>query len=316
MASSGAVSVFAVNQALELRKEWKTKLKFQASACLGPTEGLEKGVCNRGLPVSPSDCEHASLTNSPRQVSSESTATSSKGPVLLLFLGDSLVSGVGAQEGETPAPAALPRNVAAKLADCSGQEVRWVSVGITGADVQRLTEEGVPLLKSKMAANADAEKIVVVLVTGANDFRKLRLGYRLRLRRLVGELRGIADDQGQAVEVVFLPGLRLADAPLLQRWPLQCFLAPLCQLWEREKRKAITWCQDAKVLPFPVPPEDLDTCVLFAPDLMHPSAFGYEWWAKDLATQIHQQLLTERVSSHSRDAAPLFAGHAFHLAGA
>eukprot|EP00930_Biecheleria_cincta_P013018 TRINITY_DN11815_c0_g2_i1.p1 TRINITY_DN11815_c0_g2~~TRINITY_DN11815_c0_g2_i1.p1 ORF type:complete len:364 (+),score=59.61 TRINITY_DN11815_c0_g2_i1:79-1092(+) len=314
--SLGAFSAFAMNQILDLRNEWKTKLRVQASACQGPTEGLEKGFCSRGRPVFQYDHIQASMMNSPLHVS-ESFVTFPKGPVLLLFLGDSLVSGVGAQEGETPAPAALPRSVAAELADCSGEEVRWVSVAITGADVQKLTEEGVPMLKDKMAANVDAGTVVFVLVTGANDFRKLSLGYRLRLRRLVHELRGIADDHGQAVEVVFLPALCIADAPLLQRWPLQFFLAPLCQLWEREKRKAISWFQDAKVLPFPAPPEDFDTQTFFAADLIHPSTVGYEWWAKDLASQIYEQLLSERHSNpRSRGVAPLLAGHAVYPAGA
>jgi len=33
----------------------------------------------------------------------------------------------------------------------------------------------------------------------------------------------------------------MADAPMLQRYPLKLFLLPLCRLWEREKRKARLW---------------------------------------------------------------------------
>lgn len=118
------------------------------------------------------------------------------------------------------------------------------------------------------------------------------LGYRLRLRRLVQD----ALSRLQNVEGIFLPAVAVCDAPMLQVYPLKLFLTPLCLLWEREKRKAIAWCRGAQVLPFPDPPSDIAAEAFFSKDLMHPSAFGYEWWGKALAEQIAGRLEAARTS--------------------
>mmetsp|Transcript_90148 Transcript_90148/g.254226 ORF Transcript_90148/g.254226 Transcript_90148/m.254226 type:complete len:297 (-) Transcript_90148:316-1206(-) len=264
---AGTGTVVALNQALDLGVKWE-ELRPRASACRGPTEGMEIR-------------RHASATSEPAE------------PLLLLFIGDSLVSGVGAgqQEG-VPMPAALPRFVAARLADCLGGQVDWASVGITGADVRCLTSEGLPRLREKIAAwrsrSATEGIVVVVLVVGANDLRKLNfMSYRQCLRNLVNELRYI-DRKDKAVDAVFLPEVRIPDAVLLQRFPLQYFLEPVCALWEREKKKAISWFREAQVLPFPALPRGVDPASLFSPDQVHPSLSGYEWWAESIATQIHK----------------------------
>lgn len=264
----------SVTQAVDLGYLWKTTLRQKAAACQGATDGRET---RRPLPV--------------RAVPGAGHGREG-GSTLVLFLGDSLVSGVGGQVGRAPEPAALPRSLARHLADRTGGEVQWASVGITGADVDRLTEEGLPRLREKIV-NFRAETagtVIVVLVVGVNDLRKMKLvSYRLALRRLVDELRFI-DCADQAVDAVFLPALKIAEAPILQRFPLQCFLNPICSLWEREKRKAISWFNNAQVLPFPPPPEGVAREFFFSADLMHPSSSGYDWWAQGLANQIHEQL--------------------------
>lgn len=276
-----------VNQARNLGSEWRTQLKSKAKACQGPTEGLERQI---------------------RVESAASEHSRSVGP-LLVFLGDSLVSGVGGQGDDAPAPAALPKSVALHLAESLDSEVHWASVGITGADVDRLREEGLPRLKEKIAAHRACQAgkhtdVIVVLVVGANDLRKLKLlGYRLALRRLVDEVRLVAHPH-QAVDMVFLPALRIPDAPMLQRFPLQYVVNPVCALWEREKRKAVAWFCDTQVLTCPPPPNHAPLECFFSPDLMHPSSSGYDWWAQSLARQIHQELLQRRVAkataSHAR----------------
>eukprot|EP00434_Breviolum_minutum_P032043 symbB.v1.2.028337.t1/scaffold2997.1/size65663/1 len=310
----GVAASIAFKQAWDLRSQWKS-VRMRAAACLGPTEGLE------GPKQLPSGC---SGTWANRQDTQQR-------PILLLFLGDSLVSGVGAQASGAPVPAALPRNVAAHLADRLG-EIRWAAVGITGADVEKLTAVGLPRLREKVEqvkefqtqpvsafakevkvadldwedmnkmskessqANKVAPEVIVVLVAGVNDFRRFRLGYRLRLRRLVNDLRNLVGE----VRAVYLPALEIADAPMLQRYPLKLFLMPLCRLWEREKRKAIGWCENAQVLPFPLPPPGVQKEAFFSADLMHPNEVGYDWWARSLAEQIHQEL-RQRHDGHSRN---------------
>ena len=56
------------------------------------------------------------------------------------------------------------------------------------------------------------------------------------------------------------------------------------------------------MLPLPLLPQT--TCIFyrapweafFSKDLMHPSAFGYEWWGKALAEQIAGRLEAARTS--------------------
>ncbi|CAE7227591.1 mcfN [Symbiodinium natans] len=274
----------AAKQGWDLRGEWRS-LRERASPCLGPDVGQELGG------------NGSRKLSSTRGAGGTSPTGASSRPLLVLFLGDSLVSGVGGQASatETPAPAALPRHVAAHLAEHMG-EVRWASVGITGADVEHLAREGLPRLRLRAAevvsslvhSSCSTPRLVVVLVVGANDLRGLRLSYRLRLRQLVHAMSALHVD----VEGIFLPAVALADAPMLQRYPLRLFLAPLCFLWEREKQKAISWCHGAEVLPFPTPPEGTEADAFFSADRMHPSPVGYEWWAKALAEQIRSRLET------------------------
>jgi len=171
--------------------------------------------------------------------------------------------------------------------------VQWASVGIVGADVERLTREGLPKLKEKIStlgASLRETSIVVVLVVGVNDLRELQIAsYRSGLRRLVDELRFVAHGE-QAVDAVFLPALSIADAPLFQSFPLQYFMGPISALWEREKRKAIKLFQEAEVLTFPTAPSGLDRANLFCKDRVHPSVNGYELWGDHIAQQIHTVL--------------------------
>jgi lysophospholipase L1-like esterase len=298
----GASATMALHQAFQLRDQWKKTYHQKAKACQGPTEGLELRQ-----PAAPS--EEAAFLSSEEAAPPPTT--------LLLFLGDSLVSGVGGQadceDGSSSTLPALPQNVAACLAEHAGGRVRWASVGITGADVKRLSSEGLPQLKEKisLSLHKEANAIVVVLVVGVNDLRKLQLvTYRLRLRSLVHELRNLRCDDGRAVDAVVLPALRLYDAPLLQHFPLRYFLVPVFVLWEREKRKAITWFKeaDAMVLPFPAPPSGSSIGAFFSADQIHPSPIGYAWWAQSLARQIHGLLNQRGVESLAHEAARDFFG--------
>jgi len=280
-----------VKQGAELGSEWKTQLRMKATACRGPTEGLERRSRAHELLLDVTSVASSSVAPQPGAKHTEAP--------LLFFLGDSLVSGVGAQSDDAPAPAALPKSVALHLAESLGSDVHWASVGITGADVDRLREEGLPRLRDKIAAHRASglnSKVVVVLVVGANELRKLKLmSYRLALRRLVDEVRFI-ENPDQAVDAVFLPALRIPDAPMLQRFPLRCVLNPVCTLWEREKRKAISWFRNVRVLTSPAPPADAQLEMFFSPDLMHPSSCGYDWWARSLAGQIHDELVQQSQS--------------------
>lgn len=281
-------------QASGLLREWRLKHAHSCGPCHGPTSGLEAPR----TPSCGSTCGHR-----PHSTLHHAEACHRQNRTLVLFLGDSLVSGVGGQAGKHPLPAALPRAVAARLSDLGGTgAVQWASVGIVGAGVDRLSEEGVPKLRAKVGPLlSEARHVVIVLVVGVNDLKQMNFsGYRQGVRRLVAELRTLVGElrdahrRGQAVDI-FLPELKIADAPLLQRFPLKYLARPICAIWEREKRKALERVGDevasAEILTSPQsPPEGVDVASLFSPDKMHPSLKGYEWWAEDLARQIHHRL--------------------------
>lgn len=287
-AVGAALAALAAGQALDAEEQWKHHYRLKTSACLGPTDGLE-GRCGRYLA--------SARQHGPSAAPGASRAPAGRAPpVLLLFLGDSLVSGVGGQEADAEAaPAALPRAVAASLAERTGGRVTWASVGITGAHAELLAEEGLPQLREKATAHADPDTVVVVvLVVGANDLKKFDLqGFRRDLRGLVGELRHLACN-GRPVDAVLLPALRVTDAPMLGQFPLRCFVRPICALWEREKRQVAAHFKEVEVLPFPALPggalSTAGAAALFSPDRMHPSDSGYRWWAESLAGQIHRVL--------------------------
>merc|ERR1711957_356594 len=125
---------------------------------------------------------------------------------------------------------------------------------------------------------------------GIND---LRLGnfwnYRSQLTELIQELRHAVPD----VDGIFLPGIDLADAPLLQQYPLRLFLRPLWSFWEREKREAVASLDGvAQMLePDAVVPTASERLRLFCSDEMHPSLRGYQLWADGLARQISQHIV-------------------------
>jgi len=279
----GGTAAMAVSQAYDLRTAWKTKVAaLSGGPCRGPTEGVE---------VAPPTLKHLDKFG-PRK------------DVAVLFLGDSLVAGVGGQSDGKMRPAVLPRHLAASLAAKTGTSVRWASVGITGAGVEKLMQEGLPKLRAKLSSFGDNTTVVVVLVVGVNDLRQRNIvRYRFALRRLVNELRNLGD---QVVDGVFLPSLQLMDAPLLQKFPLNLYLSPIAALWEREKRKAVGRFENAEVLSFPSIPDNTDPTHLFCADKMHPSASGYEFWAEGLAQQIDQRL-KERRRIHGR------SGHEQHI---
>lgn len=296
-AAAGAGAAVALCQAVDVGKAWRTHYRLKARPCRGATEGFEEGA-DASAPHARAGGIEAETALAPSETLTRGHTRA--GPnVLLLFLGDSLVSGVGAQaEGAPDAPVPLPQNVAARLADRSGRSVRWAAVGIPGAGVRCLHREGLPKLREKASALAAAAApgtvVVVVLVVGANDLRELHVtGYRLALRRLVAELRQLPL-AGRHLDAVLLPALRIPDAPMLQLYPLNWLLSPICALWEREKGKAVSPFGEAEVVPFPSAPVGADIDALFSPDRMHPSPLGYEYWAEGLARQIEQQVLNGR----------------------
>jgi lysophospholipase L1-like esterase len=104
----------------------------------------------------------------------------------IVFLGDSLVTGVGcsAEASEARGPV-LPRRVAELLAQQLGTSVAWSCVGETGADVSMLRTRMLPMLQSeiqRVTASGEGQRVdAVIVMTGLNDIKECLLFANPRL---------------------------------------------------------------------------------------------------------------------------------------
>ena len=162
----------------------------------------------------------------------------------ILFVGDSLVTGVGCrqEEGAAAKGPVLPRSVAEFLARHLRVDVRWTAIGRTGADVRGLTEL-LPAIGDevrKLEGDVGGQKIdVVVVVCGLNDFKhaytstsRTASGFRSELAAFVD---AIHTETGVDCTVV-LPALPIGHAPVFSGvWPLRPLLERIGSLWDDQK---------------------------------------------------------------------------------
>lgn len=91
----------------------------------------------------------------------------------IIFIGDSLVSGVGcrAERGEGPT---LPRRIAEHVAEELKVDVKWTALGETGASVDIIQHQLLPLLQREAAASSGTGERVdaVVIMCGLNDLKE------------------------------------------------------------------------------------------------------------------------------------------------
>ena len=234
----------------------------------------------------------------------------------VLFVGDSLVTGVGAADhgdGEGPI---LPRVVARAVADSLRAEVTWHAIGVNGADARTLRTVAVPQLMS--AQHTTPGLTVVVVLVGLNDWKRALRGrtpdaFRHDLRDL---LHAIKDSLGPDADrtVVLLPRLPIHLAPAIRdMWPLNWFASQCVAQWERQKDAVVRELTFEKLRVF-VPQDDgrrggahghhagcdaaltstggnVDTATalasrsMWAEDGVHPSVEGYRTWARHMARQ-------------------------------
>ena len=177
----------------------------------------------------------------------------------ILFVGDSLVTGVGCrqEEGAAAKGPVLPRSVAEFLARHLRVDVRWTAIGRTGADVRGLTEL-LPAIGDevrKLEGDVGGQKIdVVVVVCGLNDFKhaytstsRTASGFRSELAAFVD---AIHTETGVDCTVV-LPALPIGHAPVFSGvWPLRPLLERIGSLWDDQKAAlAQLWAEKREAAP-------------------------------------------------------------------
>jgi len=213
----------------------------------------------------------------------------------IIFLGDSLVTGVGcdAEAGEGPT---LPRRVAELLSGRLGVDVGWLALGETGADVGTLSERLMPHVQSEVArCGAQGERVdAVVIVCGLNDMKSCFLHFQPQLNphAFAGRLRGVVEAVRTSVGdecAVLLPGVSVEGVPRFEPfWPLSTCIARAAGMWEEQKRtvahemsvagqRVAFSAQAGRLLP---------TRDIFCRDGMHPNDRGYAIWAELVAEDL------------------------------
>lgn len=190
---------------------------------------------------------------------------------VVVVLGDSLVTGVGASDAATGYGPVLPRRVGERLAELTGERVEWIAVGKKAADAATIRREVVPALRRRVRGETpregeekdeerrrrrrrrsnvvrdgvrtddarDAARRVdaVVLMCGVNDFKRAPWGrtpeaFRRELDALVDEVRDVVGDEC----LVVLPGMPMECATIFPP-PLSYLAVAASDAWDDQKRR-------------------------------------------------------------------------------
>ena len=190
----------------------------------------------------------------------------------LVVIGESPVAGIGAPTHRE----ALTGQVAFALRQMTGQAVRWLALGQSGATVRAATEQLVPHLAGRRADAA-------VVAFGVNDSLKQRAAeeWKRDLRQMITAIR----NQVGAVPIV------LAGVPPLNEFPafpqrLGQFLGTRSALLNQASRVVEAEMVAVEYAPMVGNLGSADFCE----DRFHPSVSGYAAWGTYLAQLLSAQL--------------------------
>jgi lysophospholipase L1-like esterase len=189
------------------------------------------------------------------------------GALRVAIVGESTAAGLGVVSHARGFPGCLARH----LAERSGRSVRWQVNGRDGATIRRVRH----LMLGNLAGDLDC----VVLLIGVNDVLS-----RTPALRWGQDLAGCLDTLGPRSRQVVVPGI----APF-ERFPslpttLARYLAGRAQTLDDEARSVCDGRSEALWIPAS---DGLDVgSDFFASDGFHPSAAGYDAWARQVATHI------------------------------
>jgi lysophospholipase L1-like esterase len=263
---------------------------------------------------------HVGVCTPPHSTFSTAPSSPTAPPKNIIFVGDSLVTGVGCSaEASALEGPVLPRRVAELLAQELGVSVRWRVLGETGASVSKMQAAMLPTLcsEAERARSAGERVDAVVVMTGLNDIKDCLLfanfslhpwKFALLLSSLLGSIRESVGEQCSLV----VSGVPIDAVPRFnEHWPFSAACKGITRLWEAKKKEATQ--MGAHAGSYLEPPLDVVEClrsgagtVYFAADGMHPNDAGYALWAELLAHHLlsdmrqHQQLDAARSSTVSR----------------
>lgn len=184
-------------------------------------------------------------------------------PLRLVFLGDSIMAGIGHSDPQEILPAQLVRTLVEK----TGRAVEWRNLAINGCSSQSLLQE----LPAKLP-----EADLYLVSAGVNDALQLRspAAYADNLRRL--------SERGQGAPWLLIGMPNLREFPCFP-YPLNGFLGGRVSQLEAAALELKAPWQVHQLRTS----HTLDT---FSPDGFHPGALGCRSWAGRLLPQVMQLL--------------------------
>jgi len=215
----------------------------------------------------------------------------------VLFIGDSLMCGIGASEG---AGDALPKQIANSLSRRLQSKVSWISYGLDGGSVKMIRRELLPSIAAEMRRTMTEEGplTAIVIMCGLNDFKRIAESghsssdFRREVRGLIEDLMKLAGPEGAKVPV-FLPSTPVEHAPLFKgfsAFPAATVVCYLADLFDEQKRLIGEQLRNVHFLRPSSDSEDVLTSQHFGRDGLHPSALGYRVYGTALATQMFERI--------------------------
>ncbi|GAB5368808.1 hypothetical protein AAMO2058_001351400 [Amorphochlora amoebiformis] len=214
--------------------------------------------------------------------------------VQILFVGDSLVIGIGCPDRrEGPV---FARRIARVAAQTLRKRVKWKVMGIDGGDVNTMREKLLDEVKTA-ASDGNPKVSAVVIMCGLNDYKRFvqegrtASAFKEDLRRLI---RSIKDIVGQQARVV-LPALPVDRAPLFQSlFPLNMMLFMVAREWDYQKELLSGEEPQVEFITEPTEYQTDDWAV----DGIHPSEKGYTKWADHIISKILPRLQQKSIKKN------------------
>lgn len=212
-------------------------------------------------------------------------------PVTMVFLGDSLASGVGAESADD----AFPRRAAAQYGDLHGRAIDVICLATPGARAADVLALQVPDAERLLAAGA-----VAVVTVGSND-----VGNLTRPRRFRREYSSIVERLVATDATVITMGLPDIGAAQVMAQPLRALAGWVGRNADRAVRR-IADRSGAHYVGIDVsPPSGTAAHVYLAADRWHPNNDTYRLWADRLARTLGGLLPTSESGFLDRLAHPV-----------
>lgn len=183
--------------------------------------------------------------------------------IRLLVVGESTVAGVGVDTLEN----ALGGRFAHHLSEATGATVRWRSAGVSGITVRRTIREVVPGL-------SEGGFDLILIALGGNDVFNLNSPSRFRsdMSELIEMLRHKSPEAS-----VFLANVPMVRDAIALPHPLKYVLAKLAKMQHFNAIDMVSRLEEVYYFD-EVKRVDDD----FFSDGIHPSAIGYDSWAREM----------------------------------